>query len=197
MQDLPVGFADIKTCLLKKADWNYKRDDEYLKSKLISNFEKNGQIENIIVRDLLDGTYEIVNGNHRYDVMVELSIDECHVYNLGVISKEHAMRIAIETNETRFATDHEKLSMTIDALLNEYDISDLSETLPWSEEEIEAMQSGLDDIDEEVSEEVGDTSSNDDSRVVYIISVDVVDDMIQDELQEICDRYDSAVMRVK
>ena len=198
MNTLPIGFSDVDTSVLVKAVWNYKVDDEYKKSKLIANFESNGQVENIIIRDLEDGTYEIVNGNHRYDVMVELGIEKCHVYNLGVISQNKAMRLALETNETRFVSDEDKLAATLDALLVEYDLSELSSTLPWSEEEIEALQGKINMLDEGMSE---DNSSNDTkcepNTVTFIIAVDVSDDVIEEELQSVCDMYASASMRVK
>lgn len=197
MTRLAKGFTDIDVELLVKADWNYKQDDEYKKSKLINNFEANGQVENIIIRDLDDGTYEIVNGNHRYDVMVEVGLSKCHVYNLGIISKAQAMRIALETNETRFLSDDEKLAVTIDELLEAYDITDLSSTLPWTEDEIESMKSTLDDYIPDERQELSEDAGSNDGRVVYIISVDVCDDAIEQELQNICDTYDSAVMRVK
>lgn len=55
---------EIPVNKLKKADWNYKKDDEILLNKLINNIKKNGQIENLIVRELPDGYFEVINGNH-------------------------------------------------------------------------------------------------------------------------------------
>ncbi|GAB1371190.1 hypothetical protein MASR1M45_12520 [Candidatus Kapaibacterium sp.] len=53
--------------ILIKASWNYKEEDEFTTNKLVNNMKKNGQIENIHVRKLQTGYYEVVNGNHRLD----------------------------------------------------------------------------------------------------------------------------------
>ena len=50
---------------LRKAPWNYKTDDPKLAEKLRANMERNGQLENIVVRQMDDESYEVVNGNHR------------------------------------------------------------------------------------------------------------------------------------
>jgi ParB-like chromosome segregation protein Spo0J len=63
------SFVDIPLDLLVPADWNYKTDDEYRQEKLKNNIKRNGQVENIIVRLLSTGFYEIVNGNHRYQAL--------------------------------------------------------------------------------------------------------------------------------
>jgi hypothetical protein len=53
--------------ILIKADWNYKEEDEFISDKLVNNMKRNGQIENIHVRKLNTGFYEVINGNHRLD----------------------------------------------------------------------------------------------------------------------------------
>ena len=61
------GFIDIEVKQLVKADWNYKQENEIQTENLINNFKRNGQIENIIIRELDSGFFEVVNGNHRED----------------------------------------------------------------------------------------------------------------------------------
>ena len=45
---------------LVKADWNYKQDDEVKTAKLRANIRRNGQVENIIVRDCDNLQYHAV-----------------------------------------------------------------------------------------------------------------------------------------
>jgi ParB-like nuclease domain len=128
MQKFEKGFIDIPIKLLVKADWNYKEEDAKQSEKLKNNLKRNGQIENVIVRLLDTGFYEVANGNHRLDVFLELGYKTVHAYNLGQVSLKQAQRVAIETNETRFKSNPEKLQETLQELLEEFEITDLQET---------------------------------------------------------------------
>lgn len=128
---------DINKCV--KADWNYKQNEQEKQGKLTNQIKKNGQLENCIVREIENGQYEVVNGNHRVDSFMELGLETILVYNLGSISLQTAKRIAIETNETRFNTDQIKLSEIIKNLTEDYDFPDLVDTLPYSETELKDL----------------------------------------------------------
>lgn len=130
-------YKDIKVKTLKKAVWNYKVSDSDLSQKLKENIRQNDQIENLIVRDLGDGTYEVVNGNHRYDALVELGIKEAMCCNLGVISDTKAKKIAIITNETKFPVDASKLAVLIKEISDDVLLEDLVGTMPFSLDELE------------------------------------------------------------
>jgi hypothetical protein len=138
------NFVEIRTHLLEKAPWNYKTDDEDKKNKLKGNLRQNGVLENIVVREMPNGKYEVVNGNHRLDAIRELSIEVVPAYNLGVVSEKKAKRIAIELNETHFDPDSLKLAGVIKELVDEYSIDDLEETMPYNKQEIEDYQKLLD-----------------------------------------------------
>lgn len=131
-----MKFHVFPISILVKAVWNYKEENENLTSKLIANIKQNGQVENIQVRLLDTGYYEIVNGNHRLDAMLSLGREFIVCYNHGSISDSKAKRIAIETNETRFATDSIKLADLIKEISTDFDISDLESTMPYNETEL-------------------------------------------------------------
>lgn len=149
-----LGWVDIKLSQLVKADWNYKTEDEEQSRKLKNNIERNGVIENILVRRLDNGSYEVVNGNHRLDVMNSLKMKECHAYNLGEISKEKAIRVAIETNETRFGADGIKLSHLIDEISDNVGLQELEKSMPFTADEMQNMLDLL-HFDWEVEEDAG------------------------------------------
>ena len=132
------GYEDLEVSKLVKAKWNYKEENNVLTDKLLANIKKNGQVENLLVREL-DKGYEVVNGNHRLDVMNKLKMKTAHVYNFGKISLTQAKRIAIETNETKFESDTIKLAEVISELSNEISIEELTDTLPYSEQQIQDM----------------------------------------------------------
>lgn len=136
-------FADVELSKLKKAPWNYKIQDEDLKEKLMQNLTRNGVLENIVIRDLGDGTFEVVNGNHRLDVLLELKHEKVICCNLGKISEAEAKRIAVELNETHFDNDQVELSKVIDHIAQEFGVDDIVRTLPFTDLEIENMRDSL------------------------------------------------------
>lgn len=131
-------LLDIK--LLKKAAWNYKKEDPELTKKLVENMRKNGQVENILVREIPeDECFEIVNGNHRFDALLELGASKAVVYDLGPISLLEAQRLAVETNETKFETDQVKLSALIEEMMAGFKMDDLVSTMPYTEQQLKGF----------------------------------------------------------
>jgi len=131
---------EIPVNKLKKADWNYKKDDEILLNKLINNIKKNGQIENLIVRELPDGYFEVINGNHRLDALCSLGYSKAYCVNLGNITETIAKRIAIETNETKFETNNYQLSEIIKELIDAFPKDNLLDTLPFDEKILDTVE---------------------------------------------------------
>lgn len=134
---LPHGWQFLPIDKMLKAGWNYKTDDAEKQLKLTENIRRNGQLETIIVRDFPGGFYEVVNGNHRLDSFKECKIKIVLTRYLGKVSQEEAVRKAIETNEFRFDTDTVKLAQRIKEISNEFSITDLAITMPYTETEIE------------------------------------------------------------
>jgi len=126
--------------LLKKADWNYKEEDEAMSAKLRANIQRNGQIENIHLRLLPSGYYEIINGNHRYDELLALGKKTVLAYDHGECSIEEAIRKCLETNETVFKGDNSKLAMLVKQLSEGFDVDELLQSLPFSEKEFNDLK---------------------------------------------------------
>lgn len=136
---MKVGYTILPVTKLIKASWNYKYNDAVLMQKLKENIKENGQIENMIVREISPDVFEVVNGNHRLDILLDLKIKQAHCFNLGKISDNKAKRIAIETNETKFPVDSMKLSDILKNLIKEYSIEELAITMPYSATELESL----------------------------------------------------------
>lgn len=157
---LTDNFIKIPIEKLVCADWNYKTEDAALTEKLTNNIKRNGQLENIVVRELDTGFYEVVNGNHRIPAFKTLEFEMVMCYNLGVVSQNQAMRIAIELNETRFDTDQTELARIIKDLAVDFDLSDLETTMPYSLEELGNFEKLL-DFDWGTFEDTGDGITDD------------------------------------
>jgi hypothetical protein len=151
------GFCEIPIEQLVKADWNYKEDNPELEQKLLENIKRNGQIENIIVRVLDTGFYEVVNGNHRLDVLKMADFDSVYCFNLGQVTEAQAKRIAVETNETRFQSDFKSLAMIVNEVFMEFDDANL--TMPFDDYDLEAMKN-VSDADVENEPDIDDIEEN-------------------------------------
>jgi len=139
VRKVPVGWVRLPISSLIKAPWNYKTDDAEKAEKLTANIKRNGQVQNIIVRDLGKGKFEIANGNHRLDSFQVLKYKDAVCYNLGKVSQAAAERVAIETNEQSFDPDPVKLGQVIEHIMDEFSREDLLETMPYSEVDFDAL----------------------------------------------------------
>jgi len=136
---MQTGFVKVNTSSLVKAEWNYKHDNEFLQERLIANIKKNGQIENLIVRELEGDKLEVVNGNHRFSALQTLGIEQCQVYNLGKVDEKTAKRIAIETNESKFESNEIELSELLKEISDTTPIADMLDTMPFTEVELTGL----------------------------------------------------------
>jgi len=139
-----VNFSKYKLIPMEelvKAEWNYKQEDEEMATALVENFKRNGQVENLIVRQLDTGYYEVVNGNHRYDALKVLGAKKVVVYDKGKISLTEAQRLAVETNESKFVADQVELAKLLKEMTDTFDEDELLATLPYSKQELDNMVS--------------------------------------------------------
>jgi len=149
---------------LFEAPWNYKKDDHDLSKKLAKNIKRNGQIENILIRELKDGSYEVVNGNHRYRAMKELGAKKIIAYNLGKISLSEAKRIAYETNETKFKADDARVQDLFFDILQDFDKKDLLSTMPIGESQIDEFINNKQQIDDLIDDEQESKQTKEDEK---------------------------------
>lgn len=122
---------------------NYKEKDSFMQDRLETSIKRIGQVENIQVRELDTGFYEVVNGNHRLEAFKTIGKKEIIVYNHGKINQAEAERRAIETNETKFRADMIKLAEMIKDIKIEIPGTELSLTMPFKEADFINMQNLL------------------------------------------------------
>ena len=153
------NYKDLPLNKLIFAQWNYKGEDPELMERLKANIVANGAVENLVVRSIGQGKYEVVNGNHRLQAYKELNMKTALCYDMGDISDAMAKRMAVELNETRFPSDAKKLASLLNELKEEYGFDELKMTSPLDEESLSHTLSSFSenwgDIDASVREKNG------------------------------------------
>lgn len=146
------GYIVLPVASLVRAPWNYKRSDGRVTDALMKNMARHrqmahadGVLQNVIVR-AVGGKYEIVNGNHRLEVLRRLGIKTVLVFNLGTVSKEEAQRTAIETNETTFMDNRAMLADIVNGLRTTFGRSDIEATIPFTQYEYKMFDNMASDI---------------------------------------------------
>jgi ParB-like chromosome segregation protein Spo0J len=134
---------DVKQ--IERSDWPYKADDAEMQAKLAGNIERNGLVAPLVAyRRKGETTVRIVDGNHRLEVLKRSGLpvtiaerDEMpEVLFVGEMDDHAAKRLAVEINETRFASDQAALAKLIGTISDHYDLGDLIETMPFDEDEL-------------------------------------------------------------
>jgi len=118
-----------------KPDYNETEELKKEYEKIKDSIRIHGQVDPILVRQLEDvDKYEIVNGFHRWTAMKELDFKEVEVKNLGVISREQAIKMALSTEDTKIPLDIIEVAQLVKHLK---EIGDDMMGLPYSLEEME------------------------------------------------------------
>lgn len=134
MTDSKLRFTYEDPSVLAKNTWNPNEMSPEAEAKLRNSLELNGHIRPILVRELEDGSLEIVGGAHRRDISIELGHKSVPVLNLGRISDEQAKK-ALLLDNSRYGEDEAgKLS----ALLS--DIGEADDLVEWLNMDFEDLQ---------------------------------------------------------
>lgn len=125
------------------------------------------------------------NGNHRFNVLKELSetdskFKKAFCFNLGKITEQQAKRIALETNETSFESDTDKMYALLIELKENFSLDELKETMPfddfqWQSLEALTQDEGIADyslLDDDNSSDVEDTLNNQNENLRRAIQID-------------------------
>jgi hypothetical protein len=139
---------------LKAATWNYKQPGtEQRRKKLRNSIAHDGSAGVLAVREIPaeegdpltteDGLtiYEAVDGNHRLEPVLAMNWQSIPVENFGPISKAEAILIARRRNANWFEDDVVALGELLknDVIGDgQYQVSELAEFMPDSEEELRA-----------------------------------------------------------
>lgn len=101
----------IPVARLKEAPWNYKEagSEEQLE-RLTASILRDRSPGVLAVRELEDGSLEVIDGNHRLKQLRAAGIKNVWCENFGAITQAEAVLIAYKRNREWFESDMEKLS---------------------------------------------------------------------------------------
>ena len=130
--------------ILKPNPWNSNHVDPKNWSKLRKSIKELGFTSAVVVRTLDDGSLQILGGQHRTEVAIDLGLAVIPVLNLGRISDEKAKKIGLVDNSRYGADDSLKLAK----LIEEIGDPDLTSFLPLQDEDLQAIMRAVDiDLD--------------------------------------------------
>jgi len=131
-------------------DKNNRKEFEKVKDSI----KVAGQILPLIVRELENGKYEIINGYHRWRAMKALGYSKIEIKNLGKIDFDTAVSRALLTEDTKIPINNIGLSILIKKLVTtEKPISYWEPLLPYTQEviknKIDLITFNSDELDNE------------------------------------------------
>ena len=148
-----LQFSNVDPRVLVKNSWNPNEVSAEGMLKLRKSIEENGHIRPILVREIEDGALEIVGGEHRCDISIELGHETVPIINLGPIDDTQAKKILLLDNSRYGEDEVGKLSAILEGLGSP---EELASYMTYTEDDlatlmtsdIEADLEGLDSLDD-------------------------------------------------
>lgn len=137
---------------IKIPEWSFKsKIDKKVYKRLENSIAKNGQTKNIIVRQLKDGKYEVVDGKIVFKILKSLNQDYIYCCVLKNISKKEAQLLYLEGDfyfEKNFISVaialkkiHKKISKDKLSKTTNYDYKEIEELLTLAEYDLTRFHS--------------------------------------------------------
>jgi ParB-like chromosome segregation protein Spo0J len=140
------GSADPST--LSPNPWNTNVVSPDNEAKLEGSIKRFGMFKPVIVRELEDGTLQIIGGEHRAVIAERLGIKKVPIVNLGRIDDDKAKEIGIVDNGRYGTDDTLQLAELLGGLTN---AEELSTFMPYTDSDLASIFSSvniaLDELD--------------------------------------------------
>lgn len=143
-----MKLVSVDPSTLTANPWNSNVVSEVNEQKLEASIERLGNFKPVLVRELPDGSLQILGGEHRWGAELRRGTKEINVINLGVITDNQAKEISLADNERYGEDDQEALEQLLKSLSS---ADELHTFLPISDDEFDSFWSkeniNLDDLD--------------------------------------------------
>ena len=128
--------------------WNTNIVSPDNEAKLEESIKRFGMFKPVVVRELADGTLQILGGEHRAGAARRMGIKKVPVINLGRIDDQKAKEISLVDNGRYGADDTLQLAELLEGLGN---ADELASFMPYSESDLSSIFSSvniaLDELD--------------------------------------------------
>jgi len=124
---------------LQANSWNSNYMSPENEAKLDASIRRLGMFKSVIVRETLEG-YQIIGGEHRWESAKRVGLKTISVINLGSIDDQKAKEISLADN-ARYGADD---TVALANMLNEMDIADIAQFLPFTDTDVALIFSSKD-----------------------------------------------------
>jgi len=124
--------------------WNYnvQSDDDF--TKLAASLRRFGFVERPVVRTLADGTYQIINGEHRWRAAQLIGMVEIPVVDVGEMDDAQAKQLTIILNELGGSPDQVRLADLMRDIHESVSVDEMREVMPYSAGELRMYLDAVD-----------------------------------------------------
>lgn len=119
--------------------WNPNKMSPEMYAKELNSLRRFGFVSPIIIRTTSDGTWQIIDGEHRWRAAMELGITKVPVWEVGRISDPDAKQLTIALNRLHGEDDPQKLRDLLRDLATSEPLPALLEVMPWSKAEFSKL----------------------------------------------------------
>jgi len=123
---------------LSRNAWNPNVMDPDMVAKARASIHEFGFVDPVTVREIAGG-YEIIDGEHRWQIAIDDEMTAIPVINLGALTDTIAQQLTIVLNETRGQSDPEKLGKLLRELMAHETKDHLLSTLPYTREALDRL----------------------------------------------------------
>lgn len=137
--------ATINPRLLKPNPWNTNSCSPEAEGKLDESVRQLGMFKPILVRELPDGTYQILGGAHRVEASIRVGLAEVPFHSVGQISDSKAKQIGLVDNARYGEDDQVGLAKLLKELGAEIDVTTF---MPFDDNDMKSIFSSVEyDLD--------------------------------------------------
>ena len=152
---------------LQPNPWNTNHVSHENDIKLRASLRKHGMFKPLVVRELEDGTLQLLGGAHRAGAAIDEGITPVPAFNLGRVDDARAKEIGLIDN-ARYGSDD---TLKLAELLEELGLQNVEPVMPWSAAEVDMLSASIAvdvdqlDLDEDEQSEPEDRDQGDAPKV--------------------------------
>jgi ParB family chromosome partitioning protein len=135
-----IEIVHVTPNLLSPNPWNSNSVGPEMEQRLRASIEEFGLYKPIIVRELSDGSLQILGGEHRWRVACQMGLALVPIVNVGPLEDRRAKAMGLADNGQYGEDDASKLAL----ILQDIGVEDVQNLLPYSAQDLAGMFAAAD-----------------------------------------------------